>query len=97
MWLLIVAAIAMLPNALIVYWLIYEFHGLETVWTNHLAVAFIADLILALAVLCWFFAARPPGYVRWPWFLLLSLLGGLGFSIPLYIWLNRRRSDATTQ
>ena len=35
---------------------------------------------------------RPLGPVKWPWFVLLSLVGGLGFSLPLYYWLNQRRS-----
>jgi hypothetical protein len=30
--------------------------------------------------------------VRWHWFVVLSLVGGLGFSIPFYIWLNRRQT-----
>jgi hypothetical protein len=31
--------------------------------------------------------------VRWYWFVVLSLAGGLGFSLPLYYWLNLRRTD----
>jgi hypothetical protein len=26
----------------------------------------------------------------WPWFVVFSLLGGLGFSLPFYYWLNTR-------
>ena len=31
---------------------------------------------------------HPLGSVDWPWFVLLSFMGGLGFSLPLYYWLN---------
>jgi hypothetical protein len=37
-----------------------------------------------------YFAKNPPGKVRWYWFLVLSLAGGIGFSIPFYWWLNKR-------
>jgi len=37
------------------------------------------------------FARRPIGAVRWYWFTLLSLIGGLGFPLPLTYWLNVRR------
>ena len=41
-----------------------------------------------------FFAVRPIGPVRWYWFIVLSLLGGMAFSLPLYWWLNTRRQVA---
>jgi len=41
-----------------------------------------------------YFARHPLGPVKWPWFVVLSFLGGLGFSLPLYYWLNRRGSAA---
>lgn len=50
------------------------------------------DVLLVLIILSVYFAHRPLGPVKWPWFILLSLVGGLGFSLPLYYWLNRRGS-----
>lgn len=84
----------LVPNGLFVYWLVVEFDGVQTVLANHLAVAFILDAFLAFGVLTYLFAIEPPGPIRWPWFVLLSLVGGLGFSIPFYLWLNRRRTGA---
>jgi hypothetical protein len=46
------------------------------------------DAFIAMGLLAWYFAKWPIGRVRWPWFVALSLLGGLAFSIPLYWWLN---------
>ena len=93
MWLLL-AAIAgfVVPNGLFLYWLRYEYRGLGPVLHDHLALAFILDAFGTLILLCVYFARRPIGAVRWPWFLLLSLAGGLCFGLPLYYWLNRRRS-----
>ena len=47
--------------------------------------------LLLLVLLAVYFARHPLGPIRWPWFVVLSLLGGLGFGLPLYYWLNTRR------
>ena len=39
--------------------------------------AFIIDAALTLVVLTVLFAQQPPGPVRWPWFIVLSITGGL--------------------
>ncbi|HSL83373.1 MAG TPA: hypothetical protein VLF66_11400 [Thermoanaerobaculia bacterium] len=94
MWLLILAFIGLVgPNGLFLYWLFYEYPGVSAVLENHLAVAFMIDAFMALGLLSYVFATRPIGRVRWPWFVVLSLVGGLGFSIPFYIWLNRRPAN----
>lgn len=61
---------------------------------NPLAAAFMLDAFLALGLLAYFFSVRPIGPVKWYWFVLLSLLGGLAFSIPLYWWLNERKRSS---
>lgn len=78
------------PNGLFLYWLLYEYDGLVNVARNKLAVAFILDAFLTMGLLAYSFAKNPPGRVRWHWFVVLSLIGGLGFSLPLYWWLNKR-------
>jgi hypothetical protein len=93
MWLLILAALGLaLGNGLFVYWLLFEFDGLAAVWSNHLALAFIVDATITLVVLTVLFARQPPGPVPWPWFLVLSIAGGLCFGLPFYWWLNARRA-----
>jgi hypothetical protein len=82
------------PNGLFVYWLVKEYAGLGPVLHDKLAVSFILDALLALVMLAAYFAKRPIGRVGWPWFVLLSLLGGLGFSLPFYWWLNARAGRA---
>jgi len=78
------------PNGFFLYWLLYEYDGLANVAQNKLAIAFILDAFMVLGVLGYSFAKKPIGRVRWYWFIVLSLLGGLGFSLPLYWWLNKR-------
>ncbi len=93
MILLLAALLGLLvPNAIFLSWLFTEYRGLGPILADKLALSFILDLLLALVLLAVYFAKHPIGRVRWPWFVLLSFLGGLGFSLPFYYWLNTRRS-----
>jgi hypothetical protein len=78
------------PNGLFIYWMLHEYNGIAGVLQDKLALAFIADAFLALGILAYYFAKTPIGRVRWYWFVVLSLIGGLGFSVPFYLWLNNR-------
>lgn len=94
MWLLIIALFGLIvPNGLFIYWLFTEFNGVAGVIENKLALAFIIDAFLAMFLLAWWFAAKPIGRVRWYWFIVFSIIGGLGFSIPFYWWLNERKDN----
>ena len=85
------------PNGLFLYWLLAEFGGIRAVLDNHLAVAFIIDALMVLVILAVYFAKRPIGPVRWGTFVLLSLIGGLGFSLPMYWWLNNREPSGADE
>ena len=94
--LLVVALLGLiLPNAFLVHWLVYEHPSLGGVTGDRLALAFILDLAMSIILLCVHFARSPIGRHRWPWFLALSLLGGLAFSLPFYWWLNRNRAPVS--
>jgi hypothetical protein len=93
MLLLVIALFGLIvPNGIFIYWLLTEFHSLAEVINNKLAVAFIIDAFMAMFLLAYFFAVNPIGKIKWHWFIVLSLIGGLGFSIPFYFWLNKRNS-----
>lgn len=93
MLLLLVSAFGfVVPNGFFIYWLLFEFNGFGPVMQDKLALGFILDVFIALILLSVYFAYHPLGRVRWPWFLVLSLLGGFGFSLPLYYWLNQRQT-----
>ena len=80
----------LVPNGIFIYWLFTEFGGIGDFFSNRLALAFIIDAVMAMLLLAYFFAKNPIGNVKWYWFIVLSLIGGLGFSIPFYYWLNSR-------
>ena len=93
MILLVVALFGLLvPNGFFLYWLVNEFQGIRPIVANHLAMGFILDAFMAMIILAVYFARRPIGPVRWPAFVILSILGGLGFSLPFYWWMNTHRS-----
>ena len=91
MWLLVAALFGLVvPNGLFVMWLLTEFDGIGAMLSNRLALAFMLEAMLMLVLLAVYFARHPPGPIRWPWFVVLSLLGGLGFGLPIFFWLNTR-------
>ena len=91
MWLLLIALFGLVvPNGFFVYWLLFEYQGVSAVLADKLAVGFMLDVVVALILLSAYFARHPLGPVKWYWFVVLSFIGGLGFSLPLYYWLNRR-------
>src|SRR5262245_29568746 len=79
------------PGGLFLYWAANDFTTLAAALHDRLALAFIADVLITTGVLTVYFAKRPPGPYRWPWFLALSLLGTLAFGLALYLWLNRQK------
>lgn len=95
MWLVLLALLGLvIPNGLFIYWLVVEFQGLDAVLQDKLALAFMLEAFLLLVVLSVYFARRPIGRVGWGWFVALSIIGGLGFGLPFYYWLNTRKPAA---
>ena len=78
------------PNGIFLYWLFTEFHSLRDFTNDWLALGFIIDAVMAMLLLAYWFAKNPQGKITWYWFVVFSLIGGLGFSIPFYWWLNRQ-------
>lgn len=82
------------PNGMFFYFIFAEFTSLTSVLTNWLALGFIIDAFMATGLLAWWFARHPFGPYSWKSFVLLSLLGGLGFSLPFFYYLNKRAESA---
>ena len=78
------------PNGIFVYWLLTEFRGVDDVINNKLALGFIIEAFLVMSLMAYYFAQNPIGRVKWYWFIVFSLIGGLGFGIPFYYWINKR-------
>lgn len=95
MWLVLLAALGLLaPGGLFLYWLNHDYSSLSAALSDRMALAFFVDLVMSTFFLGYLFAKKPPGPVKWPWFIALSLLGTLAFAIPAFLWLNWRRLPA---
>jgi hypothetical protein len=95
MWLIFWAVVGNLaPGGIFLYWLVHDYSSLSAALSDRLAMAFLLDLVLSTFLLAYFFARKPLGRVKWPWFVALTFLGTLAFSIPLFLWLNWRLTPA---
>jgi hypothetical protein len=91
MVLLIVALFGLLvPNGIFIYWLFTEYRSPADFVNDRLALGFIIDCFLVVALIAWYLAKNPIGKIKWYWFIVFSFIGGLGFSLPFYYWLNKR-------
>jgi Na+/H+ antiporter NhaA len=89
--LLSIAAFGLIiPNGLFFYFIFNELSSIHQVMNDHLALGFIIDAFMATGLLAWWFAEHPLGRYSWKTFVALSLLGGLGFSLPFFYYLNNR-------
>lgn len=78
------------PNGMFFYYIFVQFSSLQQVMNDLLALGFIIDAFIATGLLAWWFARNPLGKYSWRSFVGLSLLGGLGFSLPFFYYLNKR-------
>lgn len=89
--LLSVAAFGLfVPNGMFLYYLFAQFSSPSEVLNNLLALGFIIDAFMATGLIAWWFAYHPIGRYSWKIFVLLSFIGGLGFSLPFFWYLNKR-------
>jgi hypothetical protein len=65
-WLLVISVFGFIaPNGLFIRWMVGKYRGLGPIWSDHLALAFIADAFIAMVLLAYWYARHPIGQVRW--------------------------------
>ena len=90
--LMVVAILSfVVTNGVFLYWLIFRSRELVAGLLHPAALVFEIDVVVVLALLAFYFARNPLGKWSWRTFVGLSLLGGLGFSIPAFVLLNSPR------
>lgn len=60
---------------------------------NPIAAAFMGEAVLLLGMLAYLFTKWRVTRLRWPWFVLLSLLGSMVFAIPIALLCRDRQSS----
>src|SRR5262245_2947517 len=62
--------------------------------TNPISLAFIADLMIVLAWLAYLLRKWGVSRLGWAWFVALSFLSGIAFSLPIVLlWKRRNRPE----
>jgi hypothetical protein len=66
--------------------------------TNPVSAAFMVDTVLILAALAYLLGKWGVARLSWRWFLLLALVGGLAFALPVVLlWGGRRGTGGGSQ
>jgi hypothetical protein len=82
-------------NGAFAYGILFEPQAMTVALSNPIAAAFIVEALILVALLAYLFDRWGVSRLHWSWFVLLSLLGGLAFSIPVALLVSDRGRKAT--
>jgi ABC-type Fe3+-siderophore transport system permease subunit len=77
-------------NGVFLWSLLRRPEALREALSNPVAAAFVVEAMILVGVLAWLFRKWGVTRLAWGWFVLLSLLGSLAFSIPVALLYRRR-------
>lgn len=91
-WVLLIIALVALcgPNALYVYSVINDPSLNTAALRNPVALAFMIEAMMLLALFLWFVYARTRSVSQVCMYLMLSFIGSLAFSFPLFLYFQKR-------
>jgi hypothetical protein len=88
-WLWVAALAGLIgPNGVFVYCALYRWNDLSAALGNPVTLAFMVDAFMAMALLAYLFSRWRVGRLSPIWFIVLSIAGGLMFSVPAYVLLG---------
>lgn len=91
--LLVLAVIAFAGlNGAFVYGLLAQPGAMAAALANPIALAFILEALVLVAMLAWLLGRWGVSRVHWAWFVVLSLVGGLAFALPVVLLASRPRT-----
>jgi hypothetical protein len=65
---------------------------LQQALSNPVALAFMVEAMLLMGALAYFLARWQVSRLHWAWFVVLSLLGGMAFALPVVLLWPRSRA-----
>ncbi len=80
------------PNGIALYGTIRHWSNVSAAFRNPVALGFISDAFLAMILLAYLFVRWNVGKLSWVWFVVLSLAGGLLFSIPAFLLMGATKT-----
>ncbi|MCB0164391.1 MAG: hypothetical protein KDI79_09205 [Anaerolineae bacterium] len=75
------------PNGVFLYFALFRWADVLTTMHDPVAMAFITEAFFVMGILAYYFA-KITSEKKWLTFIALSLIGGLGFSIPIFLVAN---------
>lgn len=98
LWLWAVALVGLLGvNGAFLYGFIFRPALVDAAMANPVSAAFMAEAMILVALLAYLFARWGVSRIRWPWFVVLSLLGSLLFAIPVALLAGGSRGPAPAE
>ena len=92
LWLSTVAAAGLVVlNGVFIYALVLRPEWLSDAQTNPVSLAFMVEALVMTGVLAYLLRKWRVSDVSWGWFVVLALLGGLAFAVPVAaLWRSKR-------
>lgn len=75
------------PNGVFIYFALFRWADVLATMRDPVAMAFITEAFFVMGILAYYFA-KITSEKKWLAFIVLSLIGGLGFSIPVFLVTN---------
>jgi hypothetical protein len=95
-WLSVLALFGLLGlNGVFLYALVFRPDAVSAAVTNPVAAAFMVEALLMVGVLSYLLTRWQVMRLHWGWFVLLSLIGGIAFALPVV--LLRSTSDTASR
>ena len=95
-WLLTLACAAFTGlNGVFAWAVVAKPESILSALRNPVAAAFIGEAFVLVGVLAYFLGRWGVSRVHWAWFVLLALVGGIAFALPVaLLWRGREADDA---
>lgn len=92
LWVLAIFGVVGLNGAFL-YGLVFQPNALRAAWANPVAAAFMIEAFVLVGVLAYLLRRWRLARLHWGWFVVLSLIGGIAFALPIALL----RSNAAQQ
>ena len=84
-------------NGIFVWALLNAPQAVSLALGNPVAIAFMAEAFVLMGVLAYLLGRWKVSRLHWAWFVLLSLVGGIAFALPVVVLWRARGRDASAQ
>ena len=84
LWAICLIGFAIL-NTVFIYYLVFSAETITAAFKNPVAAVFIVESFLLMGVLAYLLNKWQLSRLHWAWFIVLSLVGGMAFALPIVL------------